>query len=554
MAERLHSSAGNVMKHHADYAADMMSARSFVHMLRQFLGKPSKTFMDIERSKARLRKLRQAQPAKLTGRQVFLADAMDRNRQGTAKWRAATCTQQGVMRSHGQHWSELPERKKANYERQASLLRAEKTVGISTAIAARQEELDRLLQQQHEEQQLATPPGMLFSSCQFDRDAKLTFQRLHDQCLYGPAEVMRLRKQFADCPKPLTQQSYDDFCSQSLLCTSIAESGSPGLVTALCFRRDELKHSVLNWCLEWRGLCLKPATLVLLPLIHLDITGPLLPTGRISEWLMLQKDDFEWFWSFEAGNYCSGDALADVPPERLYLVQDSLFLRDSLVVSRSSLQLLSSAVDLSKRPSSERKESTVPSRPGSASAASDVMLRPGIATLLDLTHSGTQRRVGAAAASSTPMYAASGVAAAGEDGQDEEEHVRLEAAWHDLESQRHNLDVSQDTMDEQFNIRVDGGEWQMQRTGRAVYGMRCSTKRKSLVAAYCSHFGQKGSQAFELNVHGAYGNPLGSVWRWIVYSHAIHWDREGRPDLFPWASMIEPVMPEALREELQGIS
>eukprot|EP00971_Amphidinium_carterae_P294996 5857638-Amphidinium_carterae.1 len=34
MAERLHSSAGNVMKHHADYAADMMSARSFVHMLR----------------------------------------------------------------------------------------------------------------------------------------------------------------------------------------------------------------------------------------------------------------------------------------------------------------------------------------------------------------------------------------------------------------------------------------------------------------------------------------------------------------------------------------
>eukprot|EP00971_Amphidinium_carterae_P122457 2424674-Amphidinium_carterae.1 len=151
---------------------------------------------------------------------------MDINTHGTAKWTARARSQEGVMKSHGQHWQALGGRKKAEYERQASLLRAEKIVGIASAIVAGKEKLERLLQQKQEEQQDGTPPGMLFSSCQFDKHTKLTMQKLHDQCLYGPAEVKRLREQFADCPKPLTRQAYDSFCSQSILCTSIPESGS----------------------------------------------------------------------------------------------------------------------------------------------------------------------------------------------------------------------------------------------------------------------------------------------------------------------------------------
>eukprot|EP00971_Amphidinium_carterae_P235168 4666599-Amphidinium_carterae.2 len=529
---------------------------------RQYIGKSSQTAREIERTKSRLRRLRQKQPSKVTGRHVFVADAVQRNQEGTSHWRSGARTQQQVVQGHGQHWQSLSAARKSAYERQASLLRHERTIGIADAIATNREELVRLMDQHSQETIDKTPPGMLISRSIFEKDTLDKLQQLHESCLYAPSQVQQLRERFNVCPKPLSAEDYDLLCGRSILSTSVADSGTPGLVSSLCQNRDELKHSVLGvwdgYAFSWFAYVLglqKPVTLILQPLVHLDITGPLLPTDRKCDWDDLQSQDYDWYWSFEVGVYSSGEALVDVAPENLYIVQDSIALKDTLLVSRSPLQQLTTAVDLTRRAAAAGTTVKNTGRASSSHAVPDMLHGPGIASLMTLTKSA--RKIQQKPQSQLHSSIGAGDAAhdTAQDGQDpDEERLPHAAVWHDLESQRVNLDISQDCVAEHFNIRIDGGDWQLQRTGREVYGMRCSTKRNTLVQAYCTQFGLKQSQAFEMNVHGAYGSVLGAVWRYIVFVHATHWERSERPALFPWASMPEPVLPEELRHDLEGIS
>eukprot|EP00971_Amphidinium_carterae_P013249 261070-Amphidinium_carterae.1 len=218
------------------------------------------------------------------------------------------------------------------------------------------------------------------------------------------------------------------------------------------------------------------------------------------------------------------------------------------------MELLSTWVDLTKKSSSSNKHASSDKTTSRGSDASGTVQGPGIASLLAMTK--TAR--GKTAKTSNTQGAVRSTAFAHEGAtnveQDEEEHVAHASAWEELEVQRQTLDVTQETISEMFNIRIDGGEWQLERTGRSVYGMRCSTKRNTLVNVYCSNFGLKNSQAFELNVHGSYGTVLAAVWRWHVYTHASHWDAASRPEKFPWSTMHEAVLPEELQRELEGIS
>eukprot|EP00971_Amphidinium_carterae_P001916 38430-Amphidinium_carterae.3 len=118
--------------------------------------------------------------------------------------------------------------------------------------------------------------------------------------------------------------------------------------------------------------------------------------------------------------------------------------------------------------------------------------------------------------------------------------------WQQIQGLRQGAEDDTPAFEEHFCESLLGGAWQQERTGRDTYGYQSVAKRHSIVALCAKRFGLSASAAFETNVYHEHGCTLSLLWRMRMYELARHWDENGRPELFPLASLNDFTPPEHL--------
>eukprot|EP00971_Amphidinium_carterae_P345783 6486913-Amphidinium_carterae.1 len=104
-----------------------------------------------------------------------------------------------------------------------------------------------------------------------------------------------------------------------------------------------------------------------------------------------------------------------------------------------------------------------------------------------------------------------------------------------------------------FTLQVQGGAWQVERTGRSLYGVRCFAKRNTTAEHMCRAFHLKMSAAFEFNVHGeAMASALGRLWVHRMSWLRDAWEASGMALAFPFGSLGEFEPPENISHLLSS--
>ena len=139
--------------------------------------------------------------------------------------------------------------------------------------------------------------------------------------------------------------------------------------------------------------------------------------------------------------------------------------------------------------------------------------------------------------------------------EDDDDDEKYAAVFEKLEADRQAL-LDEDVTDEDlFRTSVLGGQWQMQRVGRATYGIRVDARKDTLVWDLCNTFNLFKSASFENNVYSeAGGSALSKLWKHRMKFLAHIWDAAGRPsDKFPSGELQSYEPPEELKACLAGL-
>eukprot|EP00971_Amphidinium_carterae_P336458 6472834-Amphidinium_carterae.5 len=112
------------------------------------------------------------------------------------------------------------------------------------------------------------------------------------------------------------------------------------------------------------------------------------------------------------------------------------------------------------------------------------------------------------------------------------DHTRVVAA---VRAAREDFQAKRDKRLDVFKISLLGGRWQMERTGRNVYGLRCDLVKSTIIEQLASVWQLHKSASFEYNRYSVEGAEiLIDCWMERMEFLAILWDEHGRPyDKFP---------------------
>ena len=129
-----------------------------------------------------------------------------------------------------------------------------------------------------------------------------------------------------------------------------------------------------------------------------------------------------------------------------------------------------------------------------------------------------------------------------------------DAVFRSLEDKRCTVKTDESLQQDMFRTSVLGGKWQIQRTGRTIYGIRVDARPKSLAADFCSTFEIAKSSSFEQNVYGEIeGSALAKLWAHRVGFLAAIWEADGRKKSFPRERLSEYEIPEELSSMLKAL-
>ena len=161
------------------------------------------------------------------------------------------------------------------------------------------------------------------------------------------------------------------------------------------------------------------------------------------------------------------------------------------------------------------------------------------------------------AASDLPAWAgASGCSNIGtQPPQDNDDDEKYTAVFEKLEAQRQGVLEDDVTDEDLFRTSVLGGQWQMQRVGREVYGVRVDVRKDTFVWELCNTFNLFKSASFENNIYSeAGGSALSRLWKDRMKFLARVWDAAGRPaNKFPSEELQSYEPPEELKASLAAM-
>ena len=540
--EKQHGSTSVIKKRHPDYGDNHLTARAFTHTFAQMLPSPSASDLRRQQILQKLCRTLDKNPNRITGRQVYLAHVMQK-----ARDKEASCPKQPryrrakIMKLHGQQWQSLPEESKASWDRQAAFER-------SAARQSRQKECDSLTQtlgllgETGSVSDAKVPrSSMLISQCCLNTSEQCRLQSMIDDSKLTDKGVEKLRAKSLQCPPPVLDQDMEVCLGHSLLSRPVALE-MPATARRICQMRDHFAQSV--FCVEhpqgarfYRFLfaMLNPVRLFLLNLSDLQCLEPAVTSGPLSlnqQW----QASVPWQWSFLPGRFSSAEVFDVAANVEIGVFLHSWFSSECRLCSRDVLQPLNLILDAAaseKKVAKERSEQprkSAQAEPNAELTAQYPWLRSFVGTA-----SSNKSRSSRESAPEDPEKSAQSHATDDCEGTDDadfnSEDIQYDGLFEQLEEQRCEIHAAFEDWADQFRTSLIGGDWQLRRTGRLVYGVRIDVKAGSSVADFCTKFSLAKSASFEQSIYGDEpGQALGKLFIHRMSFLIQIWEDLGRPD------------------------
>ncbi|CAE7712127.1 unnamed protein product [Symbiodinium sp. CCMP2592] len=520
--EKQHGSTSVVKKRHPDYGDNHLTAKAFIHTFAQML--PSSSACDQRRQQVlqKLCRTLDKNPNRITGRQVYLAHVMQKAREKEASDpKQPRYNRAKIMKLHGQQWTSLPEESKASWDRQAAFER-------SATWQSRQKECDNLKQQLGLLSEAGSgsdskAPGssMLISQCRLSTSEQCRLQSMIDDSKLTEKSVEKLRAKSLQCPPPVPDQDLDSCLGHSQLRRD-RPTEMPATARRICQMRDHFAQSVFlvehpqgSRFYRFLFAMLNPVRLFLLDLGDLECPVPAVTSGPPcfnQQW----QASVPWQWSFLPGRFSSAEVFDVSPNVQIGVFLHSWFSSEGSLCSRDVLQPLDLILDAAASEKKVAKERSEPSR-------KSVVAEPDAE--LTAQYPWLRTFVGTAAASKRKR------ASCTDDADFSSEDIQYDDLFEQLEEQRCVINAAFETLADQFRTSLIGGDWQLRRTGRVVYGVRIDVKAGSSMAEFCAKFSLAKSASFEQSVYGDEpGQALGKLFIHRMSFLMQLWEDLGRPD------------------------
>ena len=462
-----------------------------------------------------------------------------------------------VMRLHGQYWEELSAEKKQAFEVKAHSLRGEREAELRERIEEQLSAVQRA-QAEVEQERANRSDSMMLWPCKLSVHQIGQLQSLCEGDSLSSKVVRELSSKSVSCPQPLSEEAF-----QSLLRTApipvAPPTATPALALLVARARQSLQSAVIavevgdttTW-FRFLAALLNPARILLQPLTLQEV--PQQPKIGMTkrDWEQLQQSDFSLIWSYEPGCFDTEAIFDDVDISQCRAVMHTQFKGPQLITSNAPVRPLEHVVDeeqthdCSDKPTKSRRVQSAAAAAAVPHWLEAVFAQPGPRTSMPaassempLPHPGQS--------SQTPRSGALAQTAEKSPASSESSADELsDGAEAELVQQRQELAESIDLNNLHFRVAILGGTWQVQRTGRSIYGLRCDIKATSPLHAWAQGLALARSASFEYNVYGEQAaSHLAAVWRErLLFLHRVSAEEGTPPDL--------ENSPFTLPEELQA--
>ena len=405
-----------------------------------------------------------------------------------------------VMKIHAREWDRLGDSVKSQLNAVAAQRRASREEAQRETIEA-----DRAT--------LALARAREIQDAEETFSMQLSSARLSEPALQGWGRILNSDVWSSEA---ISVERFESLVVMSPLSPEVAESMSP-MAARICRARSQLRNAVLIVETEDEEqyfmialAMLQPMALQLLPL-HPIVTPPVLhQPGSRADWETMARSDFEHLWHYDHDGYVTAEVLAGVDITQVSVVPFCLHKSTCLVASMDAAVPLANwlaAQDIipAKRTRTQdlKEASRVPSKATPQSTPSWVK------------HLFEQPSTSSHAISTSSSSTSAECTIGAIDENDEEPpgdaalHVAFEDAIAELQDRKAEMKECGLHQQGLFRKTLLGGNWQVQRTGRTLYGLRVDVmKGNSSMLSMCHKFKLPASASFDTMF-------VGNLWQLI---------------------------------------
>eukprot|EP00971_Amphidinium_carterae_P041792 821360-Amphidinium_carterae.2 len=448
--------------------------------------------------------MRDSQVQRISGRQMYVShmaakfNAFNESKlvggQRLLSW-------QKIWSFHGQEWKQLSAEQHRRFEAQAAGLRSERAARNEQELRAAQTKKQALLAEIDSGPSMLVP--MTFAAC------KLSAQDFEDMGCFRPRSLPAssgtgsARSLLQACPPPVSDDAFHQCMERSDLAETLVQSTS--LLRSACALRDILKFTVLEAVCEeecyyflFSLIVKRPCEITLLRLLEVDQSeAELSCTSMALRDGNAQPRPVKCF-KYEGGFFAESSLWQSLDGCRLNIYANALFCGLGVVAVFSGAESLTKIVDahvgegINARQQRTEESTASTGRSGQAVDASSWIIEAfarSRSAAIDTSHPDNEKE-------------STGEGDNEDSNDDEIMSGFFEAVAHERAERREDMrSTLAESLSELFRWQVMGGSWQMERTGRSLYGVRVDIKAATSLHAFSSRFRLGLSASFEYNVY-----------------------------------------------------
>ena len=500
-AEQQHASGTIMRKFHPELGQESLMVRSLLHTLRHLMPQASREGRRLLRAQQALERLRQKNPERLSGRQMYVKDLMSvgKHWQPRPGQVIPDKLQKVIMQRHGKQWEGLSHKRKQQYEARAALARSNMRLELEQDILQAEAELVSIRNQQASKKLVSRP--LLLSECKLTDDDEAMVEKLLKTSAMQGSQLEKRRKLARQAPAIISQELQKAIASVEES-EPVARETKPTWLGTLCRNRDLLNNCALIFLTETEDLFFKFVFATQSPIAA--YFSPMEPQVWYLPTMSWEPRTFEemcstWLSQIHKVDYMQTISWSDLPkvPE-----SDMFVLQHLRHLTADTLQTFAEPVPLDVflrwLPVQKAREPTSSSSAEPASrkraAGVDAVLKqhPGLKHLMEL-----------------PLHSekAEGSSSEGEAGDEEQPVVSIDQAldntFAELEKARERWTPA-DQHSEHFKVSLLGGRWTRASLGVAYDAFKAGPRGKE-VEAWCVRHSLPRSSRYDVSAYGNEG-------------------------------------------------
>ena len=499
VVEQGHGSAATIHRVHRQYGANMLSARSMVHMTRSLLPVAEEGSLKSRSAEKRLHALSKRSPGKVTGRHIFFADCVAASEASLQDGESMPLQQRhSLMKSHAHMYKQLSRPQQAHYESRAEDHRnqmrhelEEQVASCTALLTVSDKSLGQSLEEAHQ---------LRLSDCRLSQEDMASMAVLWESPAFSHRAVTELRAKHMESPGPppahLQAQLEDievegeglDALPVAEWCRLVCRNRAALSNTCLVFRTGaEERHYVLLYAVQ------RPFLTALLPVERVYPTLPAVANCSKDTILKAMSARFDFEFRLTGGPYLHQDDLEVAEGTEVFVLPGLVFT-DNGLASHGQLFPLLEFKDSSAKGGGAQAHPRSRSQP---IADADLLERfPWLAAYMpDKVKAGpkavTQRASSSQGAGTHP------------ESQDLSEE-QTEALFSVLGRKRKEWQTTYDAPPEDFKTCVRGGTRQQKQKGVVVDHVQASAATP-LASEWVEMYGMQKTASFSIHVYGERG-------------------------------------------------